>query len=143
MTLSTYIDIDAPTDQVWAALMDFESYPQWNPFIREIRGEARRGARLFVRLGPAGKSPMTFKPAVTSVEPNRKFAWLGTLVAGWLFSGEHTFELEPLGSGSTRFHHRETFSGLLLPLLRNSLDTDTRAGFEQMNEALKARVEDM
>lgn len=84
---------------------------------------------------------MTFKPVVTHVEPARSFSWLGTLVGSWLFRGEHRFRLEPLGPGRTRFHHGEMFGGVLVPLLRKSLDTDTRWGFEMMNEALKAKVE--
>ena len=141
MQIQTQIDIDAPTGRVWSVLTDFESHPDWNPFIRDIRGEVREGARLHVRLGPPGKKPMTFKPVVTRVEPGRALAWLGTLFAPLVFAGEHTFRLEPLGSDRTRFHHGESFRGVLVPLLRKSLDSDTRRGFETMNEALRAESE--
>ena len=40
-----------------------------------------------------------------------------------------------------RFTQREEFRGVLVPLLWKQLDTRTRAGFEAMNEALKARAE--
>ena len=122
-------------------LADFARHPDWNPFIREIRGDLREGAQLHVELGPPGKKPMTFKPVVTAAEPNRRFAWRGTLLAGWLFTGEHDFRLEPLPGGGTRFHHGETFGGLLVPLLKKSLDTDTRTGFEAMNRAIKTEAE--
>ncbi|MDT0631895.1 SRPBCC domain-containing protein [Rubrivirga sp. S365] len=140
MQIQTQIDIDAPPERVWAVLTDFERQ-DWNPFIHEIRGEVREGARLFARLGPPGKKPMTFKPVVTRAEPGRALSWRGTLGAGWLFRGEHAFRLEPLGAGRTRFHHGEAFGGLLVPLLRRSLDTDTRGGFEAMNRAIKAEAE--
>ena len=141
MQIETQTDIDAPPERVWAVLADFGRHPDWNPFVREIRGEVREGARLLVRLGPPGKRPMTFRPVVTRAEPDRALGWLGTLGAGWVFRGEHVFRLEPLGDGRTRFHHGETFGGLLVPLLRRSLDTDTRAGFEAMDRALKAEAE--
>lgn len=141
MHLATSIDIAAPPSRVWAILLDFERHPSWNPFIRTISGEPRVGERLHVVLGPPGAKPMTFKPTVTQAEPERGFAWTGTLGAKWLFSGEHTFRLEPLPSGGTRFHHSEAFGGVLLPLLRKSLDTDTRRGFEAMNDALKTEAE--
>ena len=141
MEIQTSVDIDAPAERVWAVLADFERYPAWNPFVREARGEVREGARLVVRLGPPGGSVRTFKPVVTRAEPGRALSWRGTLGAGWVFRGEHTFRLEPLGAGRTRFHHGETFGGLLVPLLRKSLDTDTRRGFEAMNRALKAEAE--
>lgn len=141
MELSTHIDIDAPPNRVWAILSDFDAHPDWNPFIREIRGSLRVGERLFVRLGPPGKKPMTFEPVVVEAEPARAFVWRGTLGAGWLFEGTHAFRLEALDGGRTRLHHGETFRDVLLPLLRKGLDTDTRRGFEAMNTALKARAE--
>jgi hypothetical protein len=35
----------------------------------------------------------------------------------------------------------EKFGGILVPFLRKMLDTSTRAGFEALNAALKARAE--
>jgi uncharacterized protein YndB with AHSA1/START domain len=46
------IEIDARPEEVWHVLMDFRSYPEWNPFIVSIEGEARPGARLKVRIAP-------------------------------------------------------------------------------------------
>ena len=140
MEIQTHVDIDAPPERVWAVLTDFE-HQAWNPFFREIRGEVREGARLLVRLRPPGGKTNTFKPVVTRAEPGRALSWLGTLGAGWVFRGEHSLRLEPLGAGRTRLHHGETFGGVLVPLLRRSLDTDTRRGFEAMNEALKVEAE--
>jgi hypothetical protein len=58
-----------------------------------------------------------------------------------VFDGEHVFELEPLDTGGTRFVHRESFRGILVPPLAKTLDTKTRRGFEAMNQALKDEVE--
>ena len=38
-------------------------------------------------------------------------------------------------------HKKETFRGILIPLFVRSLKTDTLQGFNEMNEALKARAE--
>ena len=77
---------------------------------------------------------------VLRVENDRHFAWRGHLVVPGLVDGEHSFTLEPRGAG-VRLVHAENFSGVLVPLLRRSLETTTRQGFEAMNAALKARVE--
>lgn len=51
------------------------------------------------------------------------------------------FLLEPKANGHVRFQQGEVFSGLLVPLMKNSLQGATKAGFIAMNEALKRRAE--
>jgi uncharacterized protein YndB with AHSA1/START domain len=36
--LRAEVEIDADPDSVWAVLMDFAAYPDWNPFIHPIEG---------------------------------------------------------------------------------------------------------
>jgi hypothetical protein len=38
MQIKTEIPIGAPASAVWSILMDFERYPEWNPFIKKISG---------------------------------------------------------------------------------------------------------
>ena len=83
---------------------------------------------------------MTFKPTVLAAEPGRELRWLGRLLVPGVFDGEHRFRLEPLPDGRTRFIQSERFTGILVALLRKTLDK-TQLGFEQMNGALKQRVE--
>jgi len=139
--LHTEIEIEASAERVWAALTDFASYPQWNPFIRSIAGAPRQGERLRVAIQPSGGKLMRFAPVVLAAEPERELRWLGRLLLPGVFDGEHRFLIEPLGPGRVRFQQSERFSGLLVGLLRASLDRDTRRGFEEMNRALKARLE--
>ena len=139
--LRTEIEIQASAERVWQLLTDFPSFPQWNPFIRKATGNIRVGERLEVNIQPSGASGMTFRPTVLKVEPNRELRWLGHLLIPGLFDGEHSFTIEPLGEGRVRFTQREVFTGLLVPLFARGLDTDTRRGFEEMNQALKARAE--
>jgi hypothetical protein len=139
-TLETSIDIDAPPEQVWGILMDFARYPEWNPFIRRIRGKAVAGARLAALLQPPGTKALTFHPRVRIVVENREFRWLGRLLIPGIFDGEHLFVLEPI-DGGTRFHQKENFRGLLVPFLNRMIEGDTRRGFTEMNKALKERAE--
>lgn len=122
--------------------MAFSRYPEWNPFVREISGEARQGARLRARLHlPGSSSPMTFKPRVRRVIPGREFRWLGVLFIPGLFDGEHVFELLSTEDGGTRFVQRELFRGVLVPFVWSSLEPRTLQGFDEMNRALKQRAE--
>jgi hypothetical protein len=138
--LDTSIEIDAPPERVWSVLTDFDSFPDWNPFIRSARGEVEQGAKLEVRLEPPGGRAMTFKPRVLVAEPGRELRWLGRFLLPGLFDGEHIFRIEPLGDGHSRLVQSERFSGLLVPLFGKTLE-QTRRGFEAMNEALRRRAE--
>lgn len=138
--LHTEIEIDAAPETVWTILTDLPSYRSWNPFITSSEGIIAVGQRLTNRLEPPGGKAITIKPTVTEVEHSRSFEWLGRLVMPLLFDGRHRFELVPNGDG-TRLIHAEHFAGLLVPLLKKSLDTKTLTGFEAMNIALKVRAE--
>lgn len=139
--IRTEIEIGASAGQVWKILTDFARYPAWNPFIQEISGEFRQGAKLKVNLGLPGKRQMTFRPVVQKVDQLKGFRWLGRFILPGLFDGEHIFELDADMKNATRFIQREKFSGILVGLFRRSLDSDTRAGFIAMNEALKSEAE--
>lgn len=131
--------IRAPPERVWAVLIDFKRYPQWNPFIRAV-GRREAGNMIEAILRPPGRRPVTFRPTVTSVVRNRELQWLGRLVIPKLFDGSHTMLIEPIEGGMSRFIQKETFEGLPVPLTGKLFDS-TKQGFEEMNLALKERVE--
>jgi hypothetical protein len=135
------IDIHATPERVWQVLTDFAAYPQWNPFMTQARGTARRGERLTIRMQPAGRRAMTFRPAVLDADPGRRLRWLGRLGLPGIFDGEHSFTIEPRGDGQVRLVQQEEYQGLLVPFMAKSLDRHTLPAFEQMNQALKRRAE--
>lgn len=139
--VEVFEEIDAPPSVVWDVLLDFEEYPEWNPFVRAIEGEPAEGEQLRVRIAPPSSRPSTFTPEVVAVEENRRLAWLGRLVVPFVFDGYHEFHLEPIDDGErTRLLHRETFRGALVPVL---LDEERiEAGFVAMNRAVKERAEE-
>lgn len=139
--VSTEIEINAPADAVWRELINFAAYPAWNPFIQFIDGDLSKGGRLSILVCPPNSKGMRFKPVVRELEENKKIVWLGSFLFPGVFDGEHSFELMPINENKTRFIHNEKFSGLLTPLFWSKLDKDTRQGFVNMNQALKARCE--
>ncbi len=138
--IKTEIIIESSANKVWKILMDFERYPEWNPFIKSISGEPRVGAKLQTFLQPQGSSGMKFTPTVLVAEENREFRWLGKLWFGGLFDGEHSFVIEPIDENKIRFVHCEKFKGILVPLFGGTLK-GAEQGFELMNKALKERAE--
>lgn len=139
--ISTQILIRATPQRVWNILTDFEAYPQWNPFIRSLRGPVAPGKVIQVALQQPGSGIMTIKPTVLAVEEPRAFRWIGHFMFRGLFDGEHSFEIRDNGDGSSTFVQSERFGGILVPLLSRMLDTKTLKGFSLMNEALKAQCE--
>ena len=133
--------IAADPRTVWNILIDFEKYREWNPFIRSIEGRPAIGARLSVFLQPAGTKGMRFKPKILELSEEDRIRWLGRLWFPGLFDGEHSFTITKNSDGTVRFMQEETFRGVFVPLLRKSLENDTKRGFEEMNRALKARSE--
>jgi hypothetical protein len=139
-TIEATTVIDAPVSAVWQVLTTGEAYSDWNPFITSVSGDLALGSRPALRLAPPGKRAMTFRPRITDASPEKGLRWIGHLVMPGLCDAEHEFLLAPSGSGGTQLVQRETFRGVLVPLL-GSMVEPTREGFEAMNKALRQRAE--
>jgi hypothetical protein len=80
MEIRTEIEIAAGAGLIWAELMRFTAWPEWNPFIPRIEGKASPAERLTVRIQPPGRRPMTFRPKVLEVAEARTLRWQGKLL---------------------------------------------------------------
>jgi hypothetical protein len=138
--IQTEILINTDITKAWDVLMNFDNYPEWNPFITSISGEPKLGSRLTVSIKPPGGKGMTFKPNILTLEANKEFRWKGKLGINGIFDGEHYFILESVDNDITKFIHGEKFSGLLVPFVRKMLDK-TQKGFQLMNESIKNECE--
>lgn len=85
---------------------------------------------------------MTFRPTVLVVDEPTEFRWQGRLFVLGLYDGEHRFGLTPIDEAErTRLTHAETFRGALVGFINRRIGDNVEAGFNQMNDALKHRVE--
>lgn len=139
--IKTEILINATPEKVWSILTNFDNYPNWNPFIKSIKGEVKVGNIITARIEPPEAKEMTFKPKILTFETNKELKWLGHLLFAGLFDGEHKFELIDNGNGTTIFIQSERFKGILVPLFKKQLDNNTKKGFEEMNSKLKELAE--
>lgn len=139
--IKTEILIYALPEKIWSILTNFDNYPSWNPFIKSIKGEVKVGNKITARIEPPEASGMTFKPNILTLETNKELSWLGHLLFAGLFDGEHKFELIDNGNETTTFKQSEKFNGLLVPLFKKQLDTNTKNGFAAMNMKLKELAE--
>lgn len=140
-SISTEIEIAAPTADVWRELTNGAAYPDWNPFVKHLSGDLTVGNHINVTIQPEGSSPMDFTPEILAAEQNTELRWIGKLGFKGIFDGEHFFILKQTAEGKTILQHGENFTGVLAYPLIGLIGEGTRNGFEAMNRALKARVE--
>ncbi len=135
------INIKANAAQVWQILMDFDAYPQWNPFVTQISGKAAVGSPLKVSIQLEGQSLQHFTPEVLIAKDKEEFRWRGKLFFTGLFDGEHYFQLKAISDTETQLIHGENFSGILVRPLLALIGAQTEAGFIAFNQAIKQRAE--
>lgn len=135
------ITIKASPEKVWQEFTNFENYPDWNPFIKSLKGKPIVGNKIEVLLAPPEKKGMTFKPKVLVFDSTFQLTWIGKLFIKGIFDGEHTFLIKDNKDGTTTFIQFERFRGILIPFLKKMLNENTLKGFNHMNDALKKRCE--
>lgn len=141
LEIKTEITINATPDKVWEILTKFDEYPNWNPFIKSIKGQVEVGKKISVRIEPPEAKGMTLKPKVLTFLKNRELSQLGHLLFPGLFDGKHKFELIDNGNGTTTFLQSERLRGILVPFFKKQLNKNTKNGFIEMNKKLKELAE--
>ena len=141
MTLHTEIIIDAGPKRIWDVLTNFPGYQNWNPSISHAEGEARAGTLLRVIIQWPGLKKGPYELEVLDAQPERELRWLGHFGRTGLMDGDHRFVIEPIGDGRSKVIQSEDFAGWLVPFFAPWLRKNVLSGFEQMNSALKNRVE--
>ncbi|WP_226479682.1 SRPBCC domain-containing protein [Natrinema amylolyticum] len=150
--VEVFVEIDAPPAVVWEALLAFDTYPEWDPISRTIKGVAIDTATP--RSGSASSDLGRFLdgPMAVTVEPERRLAWRDRLVIPFAFDRYHEFHLEPIDEGErstsdalsddgrgTRLLQRETVRGAFVSLVFDAARVER--AFVEMNEAIAARAE--
>lgn len=135
-------EIDAPIARVWEILSDLAGYSRWNPFLRHLAGSLETGAPLETHVAFPGGRIRRLQARISAIQPGCALRWQAVLWKRRIFDVSYAFELEPLDPGGTLLTQRARFSGVLVPFLIVRITRITRHGLLEMNEALKAEVED-
>ena len=138
--LQTETEISASSSRVWSIVTDLDRYHEWNPFIRNAKGELQQGGTVELELAPPDEDPWTFYATIVEVSPIClvKLACAHPDVPGVHF--EHELTLEPTREG-TRFVQRLVLGNGGVPPEWDGVDDRTQLGIDMMNAALKARAE--
>jgi hypothetical protein len=140
--IKTEVEIAASPERVWAVLIDYARYAEWNPYIVRIDGEPRTAKTLVVHIVfSPGAPPSAGSVDVLAVEPPRLMQWEGGLPDRTQWRGDHHWVVEPRGTGAL-VRHFEHFSGTLADAILAEHGDTIRANFVRFNDALKMRAEE-
>jgi hypothetical protein len=139
--IRTKMIMDAPVEAVWGQLTDFDSYPAWNPYFRELEGEPNEGmkARLVVQRPDA--KPESSKIRFVTVSPPQKLTWTEGFFVPGILEKRHSILLRPMGNHQTVITQVHHLSGLFGSLAYSLCGASVRRGLAQMNHRLRERVE--
>lgn len=138
-------DIDAPPERVWEILLDLPRYPEWNPFTPRIDASLVPGEALVLHVAMRPGQPLRMQRQVcTTNDPAaRELGWSTTFGPGFVLRANRIQRLTELSGGRTRYWTRDTFAGLLVPLVMALYRSDIQRGFDRTARALKERAECM
>jgi uncharacterized protein YndB with AHSA1/START domain len=93
-------ELDAPPEQVWAVLADFERYHLWNSGVEQVVARTEWSTRLLIRLKRPGKRPVRLRGSLVEFNRPRLLQWSGGHPLWGLLSVTHTLYLRPAGGGT-------------------------------------------
>ncbi len=137
--LESWVDINTTVDKAWNTLIDFESWPEWNSFIPEVKGELKVGNKMMITVKSPGLREMNFKPTVFEIARDKKIVWGG---GAWFigYRGIHEFIIEYIDENRIRFKQIEKFQGPIV-LFMGKMIYKTAIGYVNMNEEFKNCLE--
>jgi hypothetical protein len=139
--LRTEIMVSSNPEKIWTVLMDLPGWATWNPIVTKIEGPLKIGAKLLITMcDESGKKNMSYESTITELDENKRFSFIGSMMARFMFSAERIFEIEEKGEG-TQFIQREIYKGILVPIFWSKLNKRALPMLQSMNEALKRKVE--
>jgi len=138
--VEVFVEIDAPPEAVWEALLAFDTYPEWNPLTRRVEGIVIDGTERRDRDDLEDSRGLLDGQLLVTVEPYRRLAWLDRFVLPFALDRYHEFHLRPIDDGSrTQLLQRETIRGALTSLVFD--ETKVERAFIAMDKAVAARAE--
>jgi uncharacterized protein YndB with AHSA1/START domain len=141
---SVTVEIAAPASFVWDVLVDYASYPEWNPYTIAVDTTLEIGDRIDLTLpNPDGSDgTMLNREFIRVVDPPHHLRYdTGSEYPGLL--GMRDQYVTELATDRCTYHTTDTLSGELADLVMESNGAWIKAGFDSVAEALKVRAEQL
>jgi hypothetical protein len=133
--------LPAPRAQVFARLLEWSRYPDWNPYIIRIDGQPQVGQtiRVFFSMGFGPAMPLTCHVALVD-HSKTLLAWDYKAFLPWLYTARHTFAIEDGPAGQSLIVQTEDIKGLMACPLFHIFHKLLQKRFQVMHAALMERV---
>ncbi|KIG16468.1 hypothetical protein DB30_04381 [Enhygromyxa salina] len=136
-------EIDAPPELVWATLVEFQAYAQWNPWLVEAEqlGPLEPGAGVNAKVRLGDEPLRTAKHRVVRVEAPAVLCWRD---AGWqvgLVQAQRCRFLEARADGGTSLRVTLTLGGAARGMAVRKYGAAMSEGLASETAALAAEAE--
>ena len=141
---SVTVEIAAPAAFVWDVLVDYASYPEWNPYTIAVATTLEIGEPIDLTLpSPDGsEGTMLNREFIRVVDPPHHLRYdTGEEYLGLL--GVRDQYVTELGPDRCSYHTTDTLSGELADLVMESNGDWIKDGFDSVASALKTRAEQL
>jgi uncharacterized protein YndB with AHSA1/START domain len=141
---SVTVEIEAPAAFVWDVLVDYPSYPEWNPYTIAVETSLELGDRIDLTLpNPDGSDDTILnREFIRVVDPPHHLRYdTGEEYPGLL--GMRDQYITELGSDRCTYYTTDQLSGELADLVMELNGDWIKAGFDSVANALKTRAEQL
>lgn len=141
---SVTVEIDAPAQLVWDVLVDYASYPDWNPYTVAVETTLEVGDPIDLHLPMPDGSEGTFvnREYIRVVDPPHHLRYDTADEIEGIFAYRDQW-IEPLGPDRCTYRTTDTFTGQHADTVIEMTGQWVKDGFDAVAHALKARAEQL
>jgi uncharacterized protein YndB with AHSA1/START domain len=142
--VSDTVEIEAPQAFVWKVLVDYDRYPEWNPYTVKVETALEVGARVVLHLPDPGTPGSTFQTVewMSVISPPHHLQYnTGTEIPG--IHAVRDQWVQDLGDGRASYRTTDVFTGEHAQAVFDLQGDWVTAGFNATAQALKDRAEQL
>lgn len=138
---SEVVKINAPSNYVWRILIDFQRYPEWNPFTTSAKGHLSLGEPLELQVVMPKRGDRAQTEIITTIDAPNQLAWGMTLGFKPILSARREQTLTTIDPQCCTYETSDAFCGLLSGLVYALFYDDVYNGFNNVAYALRDHAE--
>jgi len=140
---SITVEIDAPSDVVWAVLVDLGRYPLWSPFCLRAVSTLQIGSPVEMMLTDYARGEGTFTNIeyVCAIVPGRLLSWELVATEESPYAARRDQVIEPVDANRCRYYSTDAFLGDHAHDIMNETGHWVKRAFDDTALALKQRSE--